>query len=531
MHLLQRNNVILSENSWNNIVNKYKLHREMEVVIKETESSSQQNSTAGSPSKSSVWTYRALLVAGAFTLIGNFPVQSRLLESPIDTLQSFELASDHQTFVAPMATKKLEHSPAIASAPNEGFAYTESESLLDQELDSLEFTIPKKAIETYAGHVTEERTTRWTTYHVKSYDNLTNIFHKLGHQAALEKLKTNEEIYKELKIFNKNGAIARASSNAKGILTELVLTHDHKNSYVLSLKDDTYTGSWKKSIFETRQARASFTIKNGLFFDGRHVGIQSKVIRQIVKVFDWDIDFSHDIRVGDKVTAVFEDIYHDGDKVGSNNLLAAEFINKKRVLRAVRYTFADGKSDYFTPDGREMKKAFIRTPIAHARVSSHFNPGRLHPILHKIRAHKGTDFAARTGTSIMSTGNGIIKSIGTKGGYGRTIIVQHREGYTTFYAHMSKYKKGLKKGDKVYQGDVIGYVGSSGLATGPHLHYELRKRNKPMDSMRASLPNSMSLSSRELQDFKDKAINFVLQLNVLHRFVEADIEIDSSIGG
>jgi murein DD-endopeptidase MepM/ murein hydrolase activator NlpD len=131
----------------------------------------------------------------------------------------------------------------------------------------------------------------------------------------------------------------------------------------------------------------------------------------------------------------------------------------------------------------------------------------------------------------MATGNGTIKSIGLKGGYGRSIVVQHREGYTTLYAHMSKFKKKLKLGDKVYQGDVIGYVGSSGLATGPHLHYEFRLNNKAIDPMRASLPNSMSLTSHELQDFRNSAINLVLQLNVLHRFVKAKIEINSAIGG
>lgn len=526
--------MILSENSWSDIVNKYKLHKEMEVVIRDTTNNTSipSNSAEDTSHKGSIWTYRALLVAGAFTLVGNLPVQSRLLNSPNSSLQTFDLAFEHEKFIAPMTVKKLEDSSIQENHENLIKVSSDTDLLIDPvESASLELTLPKRAIKTYTGHALEDTSTKWTTYHVKSYDNLTNIFHKLGHQDVLNTLKTDKVLHEELKILNKSGAIVRASSNIEGKLSELVFTHDNKNSYVLSLKDDIYSGSWKKKIFEIRQARASFTIKNGLFFDGRNVGIQNKVIRQIVKVFDWDIDFSHDIRVGDKVTAVFEEIYHDGDRVGNENLLAAEFINKKRVLRTVRYTTKDGRSDYFTPDGREMKKAFIRTPISHARVSSHFNPGRFHPVLHKIRAHKGTDFASRRGTAIMTTGNGTIKSIGRKGGYGKTIVVQHREGYTTIYAHMSRYKKGLKKGDKVYQSDIIGYVGSTGLATGPHLHYEIRQNNKPMDAMRASLPNSMSLSSRELRDFRSKAVNLVLQLNVLHRFVEADIEIDSVIGG
>lgn len=538
MSLLKQNNVILSENSWDDIVHKYKLHREMEVIIRDTDTSSVAltGSIKNNTSNRSVWLYRTLLVAGAFSLIGNLPVQSRFLNLTTNvTSTSFEIKKETEktSFKPPMAATKVDFQQHTDSSKQVAFddALTTSDIAIKQEASSLELTIPHRAIKTYTGLASDTTNTRWTTHHVKSYDNLTNIFHKLGHQEALNILKSNAKIHKELKVLNRTGAVVRASSNPEGKLSELVFTHDNKNSYVLTLKGNTYSGSWQKNIFETRQARASFTIKNGLFVDGRKVGIENKIIKQIVKVFDWDIDFSHDIRVGDKVTAVFEEVFHDGEKIDSENLLAAEFINKKRVLRTVRYTFRDGRSDYFTPDGREMKKAFIRTPISHARVSSHFNPGRYHPVLHKIRAHKGTDFAARRGTSIMTTGNGTIISIGRKGGYGNTIVVRHREGYTTFYAHMSKYKKGLKKGDKVYQGDVIGYVGSTGLATGSHLHYEIRKHNKPMDPMRASLPNSMSLSKRDLQDFRNKAVNLVLQLNVLHRFVEADIEIDSAIGG
>lgn len=519
MSSAQQNNVIYSENNWNDIVKKYNLYNEIELVIREennlTDSSA---STAGA----SPWLLRAFIVTGVLALLGNLPVQSHLLTTSKSSIQTFEISNDELRTTDDSVTK---HSYTDDSHTIDKFT-----DILDEGIDSQELTLPKRALETYAGHAINDKNSKWKTYHVKSYDNLTNIFYKLGQKGALKTLKQNDSIYKELKKLKK-GSIVRANSK-DGKLSELLITHDSKNSFAVTLKNnEKYAGTWKQNIFEVRQSRSSFTIRNGLFFDGRKSGVDNQIIKQIVKVFDWDIDFSHDVRVGDKVTAVFEEIYHDGDRIGVQNLLAAEFINKNRQFRAIRYTNKDGKTDYFTPQGREMKKAFIRTPIAHARVSSHFNPGRFHPILHKIRAHKGTDFAARTGTPIMATGNGTIKSIGRKGGYGRTIIVQHREGYTTLYAHMSRYRKGLKTGDKVYQGDTIGYVGSSGLATGPHLHYEFRKNNKAMDSMRASLPNSMSLSSRELQDFRNKAINLVLQLNVLHRFVKAKIEINSAIGG
>ncbi len=514
----QQNTIIYSDNNWNDVVNDYDLCKELEVVIKEQ--SYPKNSTASAESTGSTpWVLRVAMLIAIVSLLGNLPVQSQLTSTPNQELQKFVINND-------------------SFATNVDLTYADEFQLENKDnlaneviIDGIqELALPKRALETYAGEVNTNTNNSWKTYHVRSYDNLTNIFHKIGHQSALKTLKENEDIFAELKLLKK-GSIVRANTS-NGNLSKLILTHNGADSFVVTQDEDMqYAGAWKQDVFEIRQSRSSFTIKNGLFFDGRKSGIKNQIIEQIVKVFDWDIDFSHDIRVGDEVTAVFEEIYHDGDKVGVQHLLAAEFINKDREFRAIRYTNKDGKADYFTPQGREMKKAFIRTPIAHARVSSHFNPGRFHPKLHKIRAHEGTDFAARTGTPIMATGNGTIRSLGRKGGYGRAIEIKHREGYQTLYAHMSRYNRKLKVGDKVYQGDIIGYVGSSGLATGPHLHYEFRKNNKAMDSMRASLPHSMSLSSIDLKNFRDKAINLVFQLNVLHRFVKAKIEINSSIGG
>jgi len=477
-----------------------------------------------SPSKkrSSPWLYRSLALTTIITIFGNIPLQSQLLVTKNTSIQTIEIASNLGNFPETEASSL----PSVIKPIDNSNQITESDNTL---FGSHELSLPKRAIETYVGHVDNDTSGKWTTYHVKSYDNLTNIFYKLGHQSMLKVLQQNAKIKKELASL-KSGSIVRASS-VNGELSELVFTNNNRDSYVITRNDNKYSGKWKSKVFEVRQSRASFTIKNGLFFDARKAGIANNIIKQIVKVFDWDIDFSHDVRVGDEVTAVFEEIYHDGDKVGNQYLLAAEFVNKGREFKAIRYTYKDGKSDYFTPQGREMKKAFIRTPIAHARVSSHFNPGRFHPVLHRIKAHKGTDFAARTGTPIMATGNGIIKSIGRKGGFGRAIVIQHREGYTTLYAHMSRFNNKLKAGSKVYQGDIIGYVGQSGLASGPHLHYEFKLAGKAIDPMKAPLPNSMSLSSRELRDFRNKAVNLVLQLNVLHRFVKAKIEINSAIGG
>lgn len=526
------------------------------------------------------WFKRSLIFTGLLALIGNVPVSSKLLETHSPSQQRIEivlngdnaageiavgedavgenLADSSETLIETATKETAKSTPAfaestvdesqiervnpkislrelIASETNSEHSDVPEhhpEDLLDE--GPIELSLPGRALETYTGHVLPDTHSQWKTYKVKSYDNLTNIFHKIGHPELLKPFKKNQSIAKQLRSLKK-GSIVR-TKDLNGKLAELVLTHNKSDkkqltSFVIKPKDAGFQGQLKQKVVEMRQARISFEIRNGLFFDARKAGISDQIVKQIVKVFDWDIDFSHDVRVGDTVTAIYEEIYHDGDKIDNRNLLAAEFINKGKSHRAIRYTFKNGKSDFFTPDGREMKKAFIRTPIAHARVSSHFNPGRFHPKLHKIRAHKGTDFAARPGTSIMATGNGKIKFIGRKGGYGRTVIIEHREGYTTLYAHLSRYKKGLRKGDTVIQGDVIGYVGSSGLATGPHLHYEFRHHDKPVNPMTVALPNSMSLSPRELKHFRQEAVNMVLQLNVLHRFAEAKIDINSAVGG
>lgn len=517
-----KNTISYRDKQWIDVENKYNLSQPLELVIKTSNHNEHLHIADSSTAKS--WGLRLLLAGGIILGAGNIPMQSRLLgnNSASVATTTFEITPSGNETTYTLASYDV-------SDEDDNYVDISAYSVIEEQPATLALDLPKSAIQTYKAKDINENKSKWVTYHVKSYDNPTNIFYKIGHKDLLKVFQKDETIAKQIKGLKK-GSIVRAKTN-NGELEELIFTKGIKDSFVITNKDSNYRSSFKSNVFEVRQARTSYIIKNGLFFDGKRAGLAHSVLKQVVKAFDWDIDFSHDVRVGDKVTAIFEEIYHDGDKIGNQHLLAAEFINRDRVFRTIRYTYKDGKSDYFTPQGREMKKAFIRTPIEHARVSSHFNPRRFHPKLHKIVAHKGTDFAARTGTPIMATGNGVIKSIGRKGGYGKTIVIKHRDGYETIYAHMSKYRSGLKVGSKVYQTDIIGYVGSSGLATGPHLHYELHRHSKPVDPMRVKLPNSMSLSKKELKDFRIKAVNYVTQLNVLHRFVEADIEINSAIGG
>jgi len=393
-----------------------------------------------------------------------------------------------------------------------------------------ELILPKQPLVTFAGYELINTKSIWHTYAVKSYDNPTNIFSRINQSKILRDLNQIESIATALKSI-KTGTILRAKSY-NGALEQLVFTSDYKNSFVVvPTKSGSFEGSWQQKQFEVRQERATYTIKNGLFLDAKKVGIPKNIMDQVVTIFSEEINFSTGARINDQITVVFEQIYHEADIVGSQNLLAAQFIHKDEIYRSIRHTTARGQTDYFTPEGLEMKRAFIRKPVVRARVSSHFNPNRLHPVLKKIRPHTGTDFAARQGTPVIATGDGKVKLIGRKKGYGKTIVLNHKAGFTTFYSHLSKFKQDLKKGYAVEQGDVIGFVGSTGLATGPNLHYELRKNNTPVDPITTTLPNSMSLTKKELVKFKTETISERTQLEVLHRFAKNKVGMNLSTGG
>ena len=511
-----------TKKSWNDVIGQFDIQPYNQLDIAAPKKPAIKKRLQDSQPVSSIppsWLTRGFVLATCLATLGNIPFQSSKSSQNIDTPLNFSIAIKSDDKEEPKSAD-IHEDPSV-----------DAELQLDPEFLALK--LPQRAIETYIGHPVIDTNSKWISHTVKSYDTPTNILYKVGLENSAKTLLRNSDIKSVLSSLKRNNIVRAKSINGK--LSELILATSYKKAYIIKPSSDGFEGLWEgkwvDNIFEIRQARSSFIIRNGLYFDGKKAGVPGNTIRQIIKVFDWDIDFAHDIRVGDRVTLVYEEIFHDGDKVGSQNLLAAEFINQNKQFRTVRFTRKDGKSDFFTPTGREMKRAFIRTPVAGARISSNFNPGRYHPVLHRMRSHKGTDFAARRGTPIIATGNGTVDFIGRKGGYGRLVVLKHREGYSTRYGHMSKYKKGLKKGSKVYQGDVIGYVGSSGLATGPHCHYEFRKNGIAANPMTVKLPNSMSLTPTELASFRSKALNLVLQLNVLHRFATADVNINSSTGG
>jgi len=257
---------------------------------------------------------------------------------------------------------------------------------------------------------------------------------------------------------------------------------------------------------------AQGTIDSSLFETGLEAGMSNNVIMELATIFGWDVDFALDIRQGDNFSLIYQEKYLDGKKVGDGDILVARFENHGNTYTAIRFEDAKGYSQYFTPKGLSMRKAFLRTPVDFTRISSRFNLSRKHPILHKIRAHRGVDYAASRGTPIKAAGDGKVIFAGRKGGYGRVLILQHGTSYTTLYAHLKAFRRGVRVGKRVKQGQVVAYVGSSGLASGPHLHYEFRVNGTHRDPLKVRLPHAKPIDKKQKDHFMHYAQVMVMRL-------------------
>ncbi|MGB5177573.1 MAG: peptidoglycan DD-metalloendopeptidase family protein [Gammaproteobacteria bacterium] len=363
----------------------------------------------------------------------------------------------------------------------------------------------------------------WRDVTIKSGDSLAAIFTRLGiSPRQLHALLEQGGAAHNLKNIYPGQTLRLLTDDEQGLL-KLSYPIDKLSTLEVNRNGDDFEISTTHRTPERREISTSATIESSLFMTGHNAGLSDSVIMELAGIFGWDIDFALDIRKGDQFTVLYEEIYLDGEHIDNGNILAAEFINQGKRYQAVRYTDAGGRTDYYALNGESMRKTFLRTPVEFSRISSRFSTGRKHPVLNKIRAHKGVDYAASTGTPIKSTANGKIIHIGKKGGYGNTIIVQHGTRYSTLYAHMSKYRGGLKNGSRIKQGQTIGYVGSTGLATGPHLHYELRVDGTHRDPLRVKLPGADPLNKKYMADFTSRAEALIAQIDLVR-----DVQVASN---
>ncbi|HTS55587.1 MAG TPA: M23 family metallopeptidase [Burkholderiales bacterium] len=265
---------------------------------------------------------------------------------------------------------------------------------------------------------------------------------------------------------------------------------------------------------ERRLLMSSGEIQTSLFAATDAAGLSDAIAAQLVDVFSSEVDFHRDLRPGDRFAVVFEAFYSNGEFVRSGRIVAAEFTNAGHTYRAVYYQDPQGRGGYYTPAGKNMRKTFLRSPLEFSRISSGFSLLRYHPILNTWRAHQGVDYAAPTGTRVKATADGYVQFMGRQGGYGNLILLQHKNGYSTAYGHLSGYAKGLREGQRVTQGDVIGYVGMTGLATGPHLHYELRVNGVYQNPLRLALPPGPPITADLQPAFQDALRPLLEQLDL-----------------
>ena len=266
---------------------------------------------------------------------------------------------------------------------------------------------------------------------------------------------------------------------------------------------------------ERRLLMKSGTVAGSLYAATDDADVPEAVADQLLKVFSSEIDFRGDLRRGDRFSVVFEAFYRNGEMVRSGRLMAAEFANGGKTHRAVWFEGSNGKGDYYTPEGKSLRKGFLRSPIEISRVTSGFSDARLHPVLQIVRAHKGVDYAAPIGTKVLAAADGAVEFVGQQSGYGNVIIVEHRDGVSTLYGHLSAFGPGLQKGKQVEQGEVIGYVGMTGLATGPHLHYEFRVNGEHHDPLRVAATGIPALAPQSQIEFESRVQPLAQQLTLL----------------
>jgi murein DD-endopeptidase MepM/ murein hydrolase activator NlpD len=310
------------------------------------------------------------------------------------------------------------------------------------------------------------------------------------------------------------GRTMRAQTTAEGKLIAL----RYSNAGTLTSVErsgEAFAVAEKPVQLERRVQMGAGHIRSSLFAATDAANLPDSVAIQIAEIFSTDIDFHRDLRRGDRFTVVYESFYEQGELLRSGRVLAAEFINNYKVYQTVWFQHGENEGGYYTLEGKNIRKAFLRSPLEFSRITSGFTNARFHPVLQEWRAHRGIDYGAPVGARVKATGDGIVDFAGRQGGYGILVVLRHQTQYTTWYGHLSGLAKGLRKGARVAQGEVIGYVGSTGLATGPHLHYEFRISGQPRNPLSIAMPAALPIAQNELPSFQNHAAPLIARLDLM----------------
>ncbi len=357
--------------------------------------------------------------------------------------------------------------------------------------------------------------TFWRSEHVQRGDTVAELLRRMNVEdtAASEYLRRDlaAASLRQLAV----GRAVQAETATDGSLLALRYLDNSGNQVVTEKSPGGFTTSVLPAQLEQRLLMLTGEINSSLYAATDAVGLPETVANQMAEIFGGDIDFHRDLRKGDKFSVVYQMNYSNGQPVSAGRIHAAEFINQGEAYRVVYYQPDSGHGDYYTPEGKSVRKAFLRSPLEFSRVSSGFSLSRFHPVLNKWRAHKGVDYAAATGTKVRVTADGSVSFAGNKSGYGQVVIVQHQGRYTTVYGHLSRFAKGLRRGQRVNQGEIIGYVGMTGLATGPHLHYEFLVNSQHRDPLRVAMPDAAPIINVQKVAFQEATGSLIARLGLL----------------
>ncbi|MBP9728837.1 MAG: peptidoglycan DD-metalloendopeptidase family protein [Gammaproteobacteria bacterium] len=375
--------------------------------------------------------------------------------------------------------------------------------------------LPHQAAQSTEDEAAEKETGVWQNVTVQRADTLSRIFHRLGLSTKpVRNLITTNASAKHLDNLKPGQTLKIRSIDHQ--VAELSLTLSAGHTLEAHKTDAGFEVQEKIIPLEKRLAFGKGEIRDSLFSSGKRVGLDQNLLAQLVEIFGWNIDFSLDLKPHDTFRVLYEEKCLDGARIKTGAILAAEIVNRGKPYQAVRYTDRSGHTSYFSPDGYGMHQAFLRTPVNFTRISSHFGP-RNHPILHKMRQHQGVDYAAPHGAPVQATADGKVVFVGSRGGYGKAIELQHGARYSTFYAHLSRLPGNLRAGSAVKQGQVIGFVGRTGLATNPHLHYEFRVDGIHRNPLTVSLPRKSPIADSQKPQFIAHAKKMIKLLN-MHKY-------------
>lgn len=355
----------------------------------------------------------------------------------------------------------------------------------------------------------------WREERIGRGDTLPGLLARMGADAAetREFLAAARATSSLARLAPGRTVLARVTSGGQIMLFRYLASDE--TLVTITRAGDAFQAQEQKVALEPRMIMRSGKIEGSLFGATDAADVPDRIASEMAEAFSGDIDFHKDIRRGDHFSVVYEALYFEGQMIRTGRLLAAEFVNQDKPYRAIYFKDAQGREGYYTPDGQSMKRAFLKSPMPFTRISSGFSNARYHPVLKEWRAHKGIDYAAPTGTPVRAISDAVVNFAGKQGGYGNLIVLNHQGPYSSAYGHLSRFAKGIKRGSRISQGQVIGYVGATGLATGPHLHYEFRVNGVQKNPLALKLPTSYPLDSRARSHFVAKAQPLAQRLDLL----------------